>query len=141
MRLLFTSIVFVYAIYLLAFKCHNLNETALEHGVESVLHPLSHHHNQVCDGLNKGVNFVSPYLSSVQSTVVSHPLYKQYAVQGKVDCAYGYYKKYASQHVLSLFKLIETYERIIADRIIFLYGKAQQLFATHVAPTVKAKLS
>ncbi|CAK7893993.1 hypothetical protein CAAN1_02S00584 [[Candida] anglica] len=132
-----SSFVVAYIIYLLTYKCHNLNESAIEHGVKSVFHPLSHTHNQACDKLNQGVNFLQPYLSSAQSTIQSHALYKQYAVQDKVDTVSTYYATYAEKYVIQLFKLIETYEVIVATYVISLWAKIQHLYATEVAPKVK----
>lgn len=136
-RSFFVTFLLTYTVYLFSYKCDKLNETPLEHGIQTVFHPLSHAHNQVCDSLNKGVNFVSPYLDSFHAKVASHQLYKDYKVQDKVDCAGGYYSKYAQPYVLQVFQLVETYEEILVAHLLVVWAKIQAFYASEVAPKLK----
>lgn len=129
--------VLAYAVYLLGYKCPKLAETPFEHGVQSVFHPLAHTHNQLCDGLNKGVNFLTPYYEQAHAAVTSHSLYKDYTVQEKVDVASTYYQTYAEQYVLQVFQVIEHYEELLVAQILILWGKIQHLYFTEVAPKIK----
>lgn len=133
-----SSFILFYSLYLLTFKCNKLNETPLEHGIETVFHPLSHHHNTLCDGLNKGVNFVNPYIDSVRHQldehVYSHHLYKQYKVDSKLEVVKGNYHQYVHPLVIKFLELVEVAEYHIAEHFTQQWGRVQALYNDKVAP-------
>lgn len=135
-----SSLAVIYAIYLLTYKCHTLNETPIEHGVKSVLHPISHTHTQLCDGLNSGANFVQPYLARghalLEKHVFSHALYKEHGVDAKVACAQKQYQTYAAPYVLKLWQLVEVVEQHVYDHLVVVWALVLAQYNQHVAPLV-----
>lgn len=135
-----SSLAVIYAIYLLTYKCHNLNETPIEHGVKSVFHPISHTHTQLCDGLNTGVNYIQPYLAQghqlLEKHVYSHALYKQHNVDAKLACANNKYTTYVAPYVLHLWKLVEVVEKHVYDQLVVVWGIVLAQYNQHVAPLV-----
>ncbi|ODV67394.1 hypothetical protein HYPBUDRAFT_157452 [Hyphopichia burtonii NRRL Y-1933] len=137
---LFLTLLVVYSAYLVNFKCSQLNETPLEHSSEVVLHPLSHHHNQICDGYNAGVNFAEPYLSKVHEFldehVHSHPYYKEYEVDSKLQLVKGKYLEIVHPYVIQLWQLIEVAEVHIYDHLVELYAHLKGQYESVVAPKI-----
>ncbi|KAJ9094531.1 hypothetical protein QFC19_007941 [Naganishia cerealis] len=129
LKIYLTIFVVLYTTYLFSYKCAKLNETAFEHGVEKVLHPLSHSHNQLCDGLNKGVNFATPYVGHVQKFLDDHvhstKLFQDYKIHEKVVCAQGKYYKFVHPWVIRYFQLFEVAEQHVADHFVAQYGKVK----------------
>lgn len=125
-----TSLLAIYAVYLFAYKCEQLNESTFEHSVESVLHPLSHTHSQACDALYKGHAYVQPYLDSahkfLDTHVHSHPLFVQFKVESKIACLKAHYYKYVHHLVIQLFKYIEVAEVYAYDTALAWYKKAEK---------------
>lgn len=151
-KFLIVSLLSIYSLYLFTYKCSNLNESALEHSAETILHPISHTHSQLCDGLNGGVNFINPYLtqaggfleSFLDTHVHSHPYFKQYEVESKltfakskVTCAKCQYNKYVHPYVLQLWQLIEVIEVQVYDQLVNAYEIAKVQYYTHVSPKVE----
>ncbi|ODV80025.1 uncharacterized protein CANTADRAFT_5700 [Suhomyces tanzawaensis NRRL Y-17324] len=131
-RLLLSSFLVVYVAYLFSYKCVQLKESTLEHGVQSVLHPLTHTHNQACDALNQGSEYLKPYVAQVQQLldthVHSHPLFKQYKVEAKLACAKGKYQTYLSPYVQQVFQLIEIIELRVYEYVVAAYTEAKRLY-------------
>lgn len=129
LKIYLTIFVVIYTTYLFSYKCAKLNETAFEHGVEKVLHPLSHSHNQFCDGLNKGVNFATPYVGHVQKFLDDHvhstKLFQDYKIHEKMVCAQGKYYKFVHPWVIRYFQLFEVAEQHVADHFVAQYGKVK----------------
>lgn len=130
-KIYLTIFVVIYTSYLFSYKCPKLNESTFEHGVETVLHPLSHSHNQMCDAVNKGVNFATPYVQQVQKflddNVHSTKFFKEYQIHEKMVCAQGKYYKFVHPWVIKYFQLLEVVEHHVAEHVVAQYGRAKKL--------------
>lgn len=133
-----SSFLVIYGLYLLTYKCSKLDESPLQHGIESVFHPLSHHHHTVCDGLNKGVHFVNPYIETAgkyfDQHVRSHDLFKQYAIDDKLDILKSSYDQHVYPLVIKVFEFFEVVEYHVAEHLIKQWARIQAFYASQIAP-------
>ena len=133
-----SSFLVIYALYLVTYKCNKLDESPLEHGIESVFHPLSHHHNALCDGLNKGIHFVNPYFETAgkyfDQHVRSHDLFKQYSVDGKLEAAKASYYQHVYPLVIKFFEFFEVVEYHVIQHLIQQWARVQAFYAGQIAP-------
>lgn len=145
LKTLFVSLVLFYTVYLFSYKCPSVAESPLQHTVESVLHPLSHHHNQLCDGLSRGQGFVAPYTAKVHGFldehVHSHALFKKYDIAGKATCAQSKYSTYVAPHVLKLWQAVEVAEVYVYDHAVQVYGLIKAQYDLYLAPHVNEAYS
>lgn len=121
LKFIITTIIAIYGLYLYSYKCPSLDRGVIGDGVDKVLHPLTHHHNKVCDGLNKGVDFASPYVAKVQQGldqhVFAHPLAKQYEVESKLETVKAYHNAYVWPYVIKMFEYIEILELHLCEHL------------------------
>lgn len=133
-----SSFLVIYAVYLLTYKCNKLDESPLEHGIETVFHPLSHHHSKLCDGLNKGVHFVNPYFETAgkyfDQHVRSHNLFKQYSVDDKLEVVRTSYNSYIHPLVIKLFEFFEVIEYHVYQHFAQQWAKVQAFYSSQIAP-------
>lgn len=133
-----SSFLVIYAVYLLTYKCSKLDESILEHGIETVFHPLSHHHNTLCDGLNKGVHFVNPYFESAgkyfDQHVRSHDLFKQYSIDDKLEVVKHSYNNHVYPLVIKFFEFFEIVEYHIHQHFVQQWARVQAFYANQIAP-------
>lgn len=130
-RLIVTSIIAFYAIYLFSYKCVQLKESPLKHAVGSVIHPLTHSHNQACEALSRGEVIVAPYVKKVSTFldthVHSHPLFKAYKVDQGLNFAKQQYFSFVYPLIIQLFKYVELAEVYVYGHGEVLYGKVKDL--------------
>lgn len=144
LKFLVTSFTLFYLTYLLTYKCPKVNETSL---TEEVLHPLSQHHSTVCNGLSRGVEFVTPYVekahgyldANVHPHIYNHPAYKEYKVEERFNCAKGKYFEHVWPRVLTVFSHFEVVEKQVADYAILYYGHAKSYYYNEIAPKLARK--
>lgn len=113
-----TSFALFYAIYLTTYKCPKQHESGLNHAVLKLVHPFSHQHDQLCEALDKGHTYVSPYLAHVHgfwsSNVESHQLYKDYKIGNKLTTVQTHYNTHVYPYVLKFWELVEVAEYRLA---------------------------
>lgn len=133
-----STFLLLYVVYLLSYKCVQLRETPLEHVTENVLHPLTHTHNQLCDTLSRGEQFVAPYVdhakSFLEKNVYSNEKYVEYKISDKVGLVQAKYYEFVHPLVIKLFQIIEVIEYHVTEHLIEVYAKLQGLYHSKVAP-------
>lgn len=141
--LLKTSIitfVVVYFAYLFTYKCTTLNESTLQHEVETVFHPLSHHHTKICDGLDSVVSYTSPYVAKVEAFLDEHvhsnQYFVKYEVKDKITCAKSQYFKHVYPYVIQFFEYFEIAEIHVYDHFAHLYDLAKAYYVSTISPKV-----
>ncbi|KAK6205049.1 uncharacterized protein RJT21DRAFT_137472 [Scheffersomyces amazonensis] len=129
------SFLLFYTIYLYNYKCVELKETSFEHATETVFHPLTHHHNQLCESLEIGTNFIQPYVVKVQGFldehVHSHPLFKQYEIHEKIVAGQDAFGQYVYPYVYQVFQAVDAAEVVIYDQATEHYATLKALYEEH----------
>jgi len=130
------SFLLFYTIYLYSYKCVELKETTLEHATQTVFHPLSHSHNQLCEALDIGTNFVHPYITQahefLDTHVHSHPLFIEYGIHEKLVSAQDAFVYYVYPYIHQLFQVVDVAEVAIYD---FVFEQVEALKALYVEYT------
>lgn len=135
-----TALLVFYTVYLFSYKCPSLKESGLEHSSKVLIHPFSHAHNQVCEGLNTGSDFVAPYVAKahefLDTHVHSHPLFKKYEIEEKIQLAKAYYFSHAYPYVVQVWQFVEIAEHYIFVQSHKLYTHLEGHFHATVVPKV-----
>ncbi|KAF7584306.1 hypothetical protein FOB63_000378 [Clavispora lusitaniae] len=127
-----------YFLYLYVYKCPSTHESFLEHTLGKVIHPFSHSHNKLCGAVDTANDKVTPYVNSVTTfvgdKVHSHPFYKQYQVEAKLNLVKAQYLQHVYPYVIKLFQLFEIVEYHIAVKVNELYAFFESHFHKTVVP-------
>lgn len=119
-----------YFLYLVNYKCVELKENPLHSRVDQVFHPLARHHAYACELIEKGHHFVQPYLDSAHAFlddhVHSHPKFKEYEVEKKIEAAKAHYHTVADPWVQKLWQFVDSAEQQAYDHGSALVGEAQK---------------
>lgn len=140
-RLLVISTLAFYSVYLFSYKCHQktLLESLLHPGSGKALaHPFASQQDKLCDVLNTGSDYVSPYVSKATDFLDQHvhslDLFKKYKVASKVECAKAKYHKHAHPHVHKVLQYFEIAEYHAAVHLHNLIGQVKKHFHSTVVP-------
>lgn len=140
LRTIIITFLVVYTTYLFTYKCAQLNESVLQHEAETIFHPLTHHHNKLCDGLNAGVAFVTPYVEKahgfLDEHVHSNKYFIEYEVKEKFLCAKSQYYKFVYPYVIQFFEYFEIAEVHVYDHFAHLYELAKAYYYSTVSPKI-----
>lgn len=139
-RLLVTSLVLFYSVYLYTYKCPKEHQSALGHAAQVLVHPFSHQHNQLCKGIDTAEQYVAPYCAKahqfLDAHVHSHHLFKEYKVESKLHGVQAKYYQYVHPLVLQFFAYVEIVEYHVAQQLHALYVFLEGHFHKTVVPKV-----
>lgn len=139
-RLLVTSLVLFYTVYLYSYKCPKVHQSALGHAAHVLVHPFSHQDDQLCKGIETAEQYVAPYCAKahqfLDSHVHSHHLFKQYKVESKLQVVQAKYYQFVHPLVLQLFSFVEIVEYHVAQQLHALFVFLEGHFHKTVVPKV-----
>lgn len=140
-KALLVTLLVTYTSYLLFYKCEQLTESQFEHEVKTILHPINHGHNQLCDGLSKAQTFLTPYGKKTQAfldeNVHSTEFFQKYQIHEKMVCCFNTAVTFIHPYAIKVYQVIEILEVHAYDHGVKLYEQGLQLYDEHVAPKLK----
>lgn len=144
-KLFVVAFTIFYSVYLTTYKCPKVQESVLDHTVQKLVHPFSHQHDKLCEGIQSTQEFIHPYYSKVQgfldshvhSHVHSHHLYKEYKVESKFAAAKAHYYDHVHAFVLKFWSWVELAEYHFAVQS----NKAYKFLESHFHKTVVPKVA
>lgn len=136
----FTSFLLFYTLYLYTYKCPKVHQSGLDHAVLVLIHPFSNQNDQLCKGIETAEQYVAPYCAQVNqfldTHVHSHHLYKEYAVESKLQSVKAHYYHFVHPWVLKFGSLVELAEYHIAVQLHVLYVFLEGHYHKTVVPKV-----
>lgn len=124
----------IYFLYMVTYKCHELQETPLKHATENVLHPLSHTHNQLCEYISKGQVILHPYVLQIEGfldqNIHKSKFFIDYEIESKILTFKIHYYKHIYPLIIKGFQYISLFEKYVYDQSVISYNRGVVLYNT-----------
>lgn len=135
LKFIVISLVVFYTSYLYMYKCESVS------ALESILHPLNHHHKCLCDYVDKSETFVKPHLATAQNfldkNVHQTDFFKKHQIHEKIVGASTAAYDFAHPYLIEVYKVVEIIEVHAYNYLSSIYEKIVALYHGTVAPKVK----